>query len=203
MYLVIYRLLSKHLKLKLNDLFMMVKDELDTQLKSHQNSTSTITSTSTTNAKEELLMGIFNDNFLLMNGLYQLQQHGLEQQIFSLDIGSLWIELMPFKKAQETKLKQGASAIMSEYYLNWNNFTTTTPEQVVGYLKQFWSFYQGSEHIDDALSCLGCEKHDDWQQIKQQYKKLSLQHHPDRDGSHQEFQQIQQAYQQLKVHYAK
>ncbi|MEI8644050.1 DNA-J related domain-containing protein [Pseudoalteromonas sp. Hal040] len=74
---------------------------------------------------------LFKRNFLVMNGLYQLQtQLAPEQQ---LQIASLHIELVS---------KQTGNALEShdplrDYYLDWQNFDTSS-EEIDALLTDFW-----------------------------------------------------------------
>lgn len=47
---------------------------------------------------------------------------------------------------------------------------------------------------EDYYKLLGVEKSSSDKDIKKAYKKLTLQHHPDKGGSPEEFKKIQEAY---------
>lgn len=55
----------------------------------------------------------------------------------------------------------------------------------------------------DPWSVLELSKSASWEEVKKAYRKLAMQHHPDRNGGDCEmFKKIQAAYELLEEHYA-
>ncbi len=183
---LIYRHLTQQPALKLNQLFMLVKEDLDALSEN----------------EPDFLLRLFHDNFVLMNALYELQRFGQQQGLFYLAIESLWIRLQPAAHSDAQQLADGSSATMAAYYLNWDNLSQTDAEQVAEYLRSFGQVFYRQDNQSECLALLNCQAGASWAEVKQSYKSLSLTHHPDRGGEHQKFQQIQWAYQTLKESYA-
>ncbi len=146
---------------------------------------------------------LFKRNFLVMNGLYQLQtQLAPEQQ---LQIASLHIELVN---------EQISNALEShdplrDYYLDWQNFDTSS-EEIDALLTDFWqrfSSFSQKKGIHPLSQQQLLDLQQAWQlpvgfslkELQKRWRQLALKHHPDRQGCAIEFMKIQLEYEQLKA----
>jgi len=166
-------------------------------------------------AFEEFLAGcrqdlrLFRQHFLVMNALYELHHELLAQNIF-LHISALdiYIKEIPGQTQCSDNNELSANFFtssgfykLSDYYLNWENFNQTNDEEVKRLLTNFWNHYLVYNEKDQALACLELKKPAHWPEIKQQYRKLCQQHHPDKGGDNLYFLKIRQAYDNLKQLY--
>lgn len=134
---------------------------------------------------------LFQAHFLVRRALYQLQQHYLDQQQFHLKLELTRLTRLPWQ-ACETTLPAQADAVR-DYYLDLNNLHATTPDDVDALLNTFWQRYLAQEHRSAALHVLGLDATADYAGIKQRYRQLVQQHHPDKGGDTVHFQTLQDA----------
>ena len=146
---------------------------------------------------------LFKRNFLLMNGLYQLQNILLPEQ---------WLQVQAMDIKLFTLLPNDFSLLLDEdvalrsYYLDWSNFDTSS-ESIELMLSNFWNRYRtylgaGEQIIDktSALQVFGLNAEASKQEIRQQWRKLALKWHPDRSsGDAIKFHQVCEAWQKLRV----
>lgn len=151
--------------------------------------------------KDSLLL--FRCNFLIMHALYRLRLQWRSEQLGELLISALHIQLAPAltattEQSDSTELEQADP--LQVYYLDLNNLSTSR-DQVELLLEQFWKKMRRpdySQHQDDDLAALELSPPVTAKQIRQQYRRLAMQHHPDRGGDSIRFRQINAAYQRLK-----
>jgi len=140
---------------------------------------------------------LFRAHFLLFHLLYRLQDKWAQEGKGQLFIHSLEIsinppnkDLLPSKKS-EAKLKA--------YYLDYGEFLNTQTEDVLQLMDEFWQAFaqQGfdisvsDEEIEQAKQKLQIEQIEfDKSLVKQQFKKLSQQQHPDKGGDKESFQEL-------------
>ncbi|MFV1997138.1 MAG: DNA-J related domain-containing protein [Acidiferrobacterales bacterium] len=122
---------------------------------------------------------LFQSHFLLFHHLYHLQCQLWSDQQGNLEISPLNIRLSDYR-AGEKHLQQHDA--LRDYYLDTDNLDTTTPEDIEKMLHNFWQRYLSPAKRKAALEVLGLEDPVDDQTIKQSYRKLVMQHHPDRGG---------------------
>lgn len=134
---------------------------------------------------------MYRAHFLLFHALYRLSDHLLQQQSGSLDIHVLKIILLPFSDATSSSLS--LSDPVREHYLNLDNLQNTTLEDVQKLLGQFWTHYFANEKQHQALQVLGLTLPTTQPEIEHRYRKLAMQHHPDKGGEVEEFVALQQA----------
>ncbi len=132
-------------------------------------------------------LALFKRHFLLFHCLYQLQQDYYETQSGILQISALEIRLWPYQ-AGHNELAQPDP--VRDYYLDIAQLETTDSSQVDDLLGKFWLALARHDSRSDALNLLGLSDPIDDQQIRQQYRKLVMQHHPDRGGDANKIQQL-------------
>ena len=143
-------------------------------------------------------VALFRKHFLVMNALYNLQIELLEDSL-SLSIEPLNIKINYFSdEIKSSDITDQADFKVREYYLDWNNYKGTSQQDVEELLKGFWKQYFAVDKKVEALKVLGVSSEVSLDHIKQAYRKLVAQHHPDKGGSHQRFVEIREAYELLK-----
>ena len=148
------------------------------------------------NLKDNL--SLFRVHFILFNALYNLRLQWLNQQHAVLEIGQIIIRASPWHEGAENQLNPADP--MQEYYLNIHNLLETGEDEVRVLLESFWTKYLAWHQADDLLLELDLPANtSDWPEIKKQYQRLSMLHHPDRGGKLEKYQKLNQAYQQLKL----
>lgn len=139
---------------------------------------------------------MFRCHFLLMHCLYKIQNEYLEQGKVYLDIGQLSISQ---KSIQETdRLQLTSHNSLADYYLDFSNLHNTDREAVDDMLNAFWNRYLAQDDIAQALETLQLDNEAGKAEIKNRYRQLSQQHHPDKGGDPQTFHSISEAYETLK-----
>lgn len=144
---------------------------------------------------------LFCAHFLIHHLLYQIQQDWYEQQTALLEIDSKYIQKYPYTPSSQQSLIKHQEPLRL-YYLDLQHLMDMNHQQVDELLNQFWSRFLSYQQIDENLTCLGLTSGASLADIEQSYRKLAMQHHPDRGGDSQTFTQINQAYEQLKRSYA-
>ena len=142
---------------------------------------------------------LFRTNFLLMNGLYQLQQQLLECGTW-LHVAPLALHLVPISVGNSW-LQQVDP--LRDYYLDWRNCFVTTQQDIETLLHDFWRRYSAQPALSaqmrcQALATLGLTDTATYPMIRQRWKQLALQHHPDRQGDALQFMAIRLAWEQLR-----
>jgi DnaJ-domain-containing protein 1 len=86
-------------------------------------------------------------------------------------------------------------------YLDYAQVMQTTAQDVTKLLDQFWKHYLNDDQKLNALSVLGLSEPVDFDQIKKQYRRLAMKHHPDRGGDADQLIAVYQAMQCLEMYY--
>jgi hypothetical protein len=150
---------------------------------------------------------MFQTHFVLFHCLYQLQNQWREQKVGQLDIGMTRISLQPIL-ASDANLQ--TEDPLANYYLNWSNLSATNETDVEALLDSFWQKMAGHDlHANISGSALkraritmkiDVLKDINLSELKQQYRKLQHENHPDKGGRIEVSQSILQAYTQLRRH---
>ncbi len=139
-------------------------------------------------------LDLFQRHFLLFHLLYRLRADVADQHY--LDIHVLRIQLLP--------LTDGASAALAEhdplaeYYLNLANLEETGASDVEQMIDAFWDRYAAFVESADCREILGVTEASSATEVEAAYRRLAMQHHPDRGGDPEQFRRIQSAWQQVK-----
>ncbi|WP_438862533.1 DNA-J related domain-containing protein [Neptunicella sp.] len=149
---------------------------------------------------------MFQTHFLLFNVLYQLRDEWIEAQHAELDIHCSAIKMRPWQQGSYGLQQQDK---LREYYLNWDNFTDTDQQEVETLLDTFWAKLGkipandlvAHISVEDAMQILELAELTSPSALKQQYRRLLHQHHPDKGGETGYTQKLQQAYQCLKYQF--
>ncbi|MGA9033066.1 MAG: DNA-J related domain-containing protein [Sulfuricaulis sp.] len=140
---------------------------------------------------------LFRKHFLVMNALYQLQMELFAQGMY-LSISPLDIRLEPVESLAVSALPtDNAAAPLRAYYLDWENFSQTSHADVEFMLNRFTERYLAIDERLEALQTLELSADAPWETIKQAYRRLAAQHHPDKGGDPARFRAIRGAYEIL------
>jgi len=149
---------------------------------------------------------LFKRNFLIMNGLYQLQNE-LRDTHHDVHISALDIYIVA-PPAPSARYKSDSPQIddpLKAYYLDWHNYDTST-EEIESLLAQFWQRYlTGSNAVltQQDWTALAHKwqlpAHYDLPTLQKTWRKLALSNHPDKGGCAAAFNQIKREYEQLKA----
>ncbi len=155
-------------------------------------------------------LSLFRCHFLIFNALYRLQYLSHHHQRYQLSISSLNIQLSS-SNAANTELPQTQhqqldhSSTLGLFYLDLTQLNQTSQQDVNALLDTFWQQYFNPEQKTQALTTLQFKQEEqtniDFKAIKKQYRRLVMQHHPDRGGDANQLIAIQQAMQCLQHYY--
>jgi len=138
---------------------------------------------------------LFCRHFILFHALYHLRDELLARQQYLLEISALNICLLPWTAGQyELVLHDPLRA----YYLDIVELEKISPEKIADMLGRFWSGYHSLQGRETALQVLGLADPIGMDEIRQQYRQLAMQHHPDRGGDTEQFQEISAAMRLLE-----
>ncbi|AEF56209.1 DNA-J related domain-containing protein [Marinomonas posidonica] len=152
---------------------------------------------------EDNNLQLFRQHFLIMNALYQLQSQLWQEENLMLSIQATRIHLLNNEQtsvSENTYVNNSPDAKLAAYYLDWNEYEQTDVDDVRRLLD---SFYKGICLTGDRQSALQTLQltidNPSKSEIKQQYRKLAQQHHPDRGGDQEIFISLREAYEQLML----
>lgn len=134
---------------------------------------------------------LFRTHFLLFHHLYRLRGSLRAAQTADLEIQTLAIRLHPFVAPVHQGLSQPDPLCV--YYLDLDNLMGTTREDVEQLLGRFWARYGRYDHRSEALAVLELPVEASAEAIRLQYRRLAMQHHPDRGGDQTRLQAINAA----------
>lgn len=144
---------------------------------------------------------LFCTHFLIRHLLYKIQDDFYKQKKASLHIDTKLIQKRPYEDANTQQLHTD-SASLRAYYLDTAELLKMDTKEVESLLNSFWKKFISYQQADSSLACLGLNSGTNLTEIEQAYRKLAMQHHPDKGGDGGEFAKINQAYQHLKRCYS-
>lgn len=133
---------------------------------------------------------LFCAHFLLFHALYRLHERAPRGQGTRLEIGPLKIRWLPHHAAEGAPARPDP---LRAYYLDLANLRTTTARDVDELLASFWLRLQNRDRRAEALARLGLADPVDDAAIKRAYRRLAMEHHPDRGGDTASLQAINAA----------
>ena len=143
---------------------------------------------------------LFRTHFLLFNALYQLRDRLWQAQAAHLEISPVCVQLLPWRPGADALAMHDP---LRDYYLNLQHLSDTDERDVEKLLASFWTRMQGGDEKRAALELF--ELDDDQPlnlaAIKQRYRQLVSQHHPDRGGNTGRLQSINLAMEILQRYY--
>lgn len=140
-------------------------------------------------------LSMFQSHFLLFHCLYALRDRLHAQGSAGLDIHCLSIRLWPFKECNGGLPQQHDP--LRDYYLDLGNLNKTDAVEVDRLLNSFWHRFIAMDERQLALQRLGLSDPVAYSDIKSRYRRLVMEHHPDRGGAHEKLQLINEAMRTL------
>lgn len=139
-------------------------------------------------SSDSLIM--FQIHFTVYHSLYRLRDRLRKERESELELSPVSIQL--------TKYKEGCDAIaeydpLYDYYMDINNLEKTDSRDVDEMLTRFWSRLDNSERRAEALKELGLADPVANEDIRKQYRRMAMKHHPDRGGDTNKLQRINAA----------
>ncbi len=156
-------------------------------------------------------LSLFRCHFLIHNALYRLQYLAHSHKKYQISISSVHITLSAYDdSAQPASSLSGKSELSAHsslglFYLDLTQLNQTQEQDVNRLLDQFWKNFFNPQQKTQALNTLKIHQDEhsniDFKAIKKQYRRLVMQHHPDRGGEACQLIAIQQAMQCLEHYY--
>lgn len=139
-------------------------------------------------------LALFRTHFIVFHALYLLRESLWNQRQAQLDISPLKIVLGPYR--------EGISGVsehdpLRDYYLDYSHLERTSADDIAQLLGRFWSRLHQPQRRQQALKILGLQDPVDDKTIKQRYRRLAMEHHPDRGGDNARLQTINAAMEDL------
>ena len=143
---------------------------------------------------------LFQTHFVLFHCLYLLKDQGLAAQSYCLQISPMKICMRAYSQSFTEELAETDD--LRDYYLDLTHLQSTDKAGAEQLINSFWQKYLAAEDRLEALAVLGlAEDGVGYEQIKQRYRELAMENHPDRGGCEQIFADIGQAMDTLKRYY--
>ncbi len=145
-------------------------------------------------------LGLFQSHFLLFHSLYRLRDRLHLEQRALLRISALLIELADYEAGDGALCEADP---LRDYYLDLDNLDKTGEADVVALLDDFWRRMQRGEpeRVAAALTVLELDEVSGFEQVKRQYRRLVMRHHPDRGGEGAKMLALNEALEILRLHY--
>jgi len=137
---------------------------------------------------------LFCGHFLLFHCLYRLRDHLWKKQLGHLEISAMRIAIQPYQSGDLVLVQADP---LRSYYLDLNHLTETTAQQVDELIASFWIRMDRQDGRSEALACLGLQDPVADGEIRVAYRKLVMQHHPDRGGCDETLKQLNWAMEKL------
>jgi DnaJ-domain-containing protein 1 len=138
---------------------------------------------------------LFYQHFLLFNALYRLRDELLASREYVLQISPLAIRLSAYAPGGDGLAQHDP---LRDYYLDIRELEKLSASDVADMLGKFWSGFHRQQSRSSALQVLGLADPVEAAMIRQRYRQLAMQHHPDRGGDTHTFQQITAAMRLLE-----
>lgn len=153
-------------------------------------------------ANDSYNVAMFKKHFITMNALYHLQQDLFEDGYY-LNISALDIKIEPLGKVTDHQsLIDSAEHKVRDYYLDWRHFDNTSEAEIEELLANFWEMCSAMDKQAGALAILELNSDANWEDVKQRYRRLATEHHPDKGGKDARFIEIREAYEVLRCYYS-
>lgn len=146
-------------------------------------------------------LSLFQAHFLLFHVLHRLSDRLVDERL-EIEVHALRIRLVP--------RRGGVSGIVEPdplraYYLDWSQWVSTQGEDVEQLLQGFRQgpFCVPQDDLVEALALFDLQAPSSARQIKQRYRTLVQQHHPDKGGETAQIQAVNNAFLILQRYYGK
>ncbi len=143
-------------------------------------------------------LSLYQSHFLLFHCLYRLRDRLRHSKNAELEIHCLAIKLHPYTRPDLIQQQLQRDDPLREFYLDLNNLENTSADDVEALLYGFWQRFSANDQRKQALEVLGLQDPVEHCEIKDQYRKLVMEHHPDRGGDVEMLQAINVAMRVLQ-----
>ena len=147
-------------------------------------------------------LSLYRCHFLVFNGLYRLQLQTHVHKNYQLMISPLRIEVLPYDEWDGDSTNINQHDALSHFYLDYQHVAQMDEQDVNQLLDQFWLHYFSDDKKAAALNTLALTEPVDFKAIKKQYRRLVMQHHPDRGGNADLLIEVHQAMRCLEQYYS-
>lgn len=144
-------------------------------------------------------LGLFHRHFLLFHCLYLLRNKLRATRQGDMKIHCLGIQIIPYSNTPSDH--PALRDPLADYYLDLDKLTSTDESDVLALLDNFWKKFAGEEQRDEALAVMQLTHPTSYPAIRQQYRRLAMQWHPDRGGEPTQFHRLEWAMGILRVLY--
>jgi hypothetical protein len=141
---------------------------------------------------------LFQQHFLLMHCLYQLQEQLWQQDNLVLSVSPLNIRIEKSEAENGSEISNPANNELRDYYLDWNNYDSSEAK-VDELLNHFWRDYARYLQRDKAWEILSLPIGAALKEVTDRYRELAAIHHPDKGGDQETFIKIRAAYESLRM----
>ncbi|UCE90063.1 MAG: DnaJ domain-containing protein [Pseudomonadota bacterium] len=133
---------------------------------------------------------LFRSHFLVFHALYRLRDRWWQAHEAHLEINPLKIRRLPYTAGERAL---GTPDGLREYYLDMANLETTSAEDVNRLIASFQARLQRQDRRAGALAELDLQDPIEDEAIKEAWRRLAMEHHPDRGGDAERLQAINAA----------
>lgn len=137
---------------------------------------------------------LFKVHFIIFNRLYTLRYELLGTGHACLEIGPIVCRLMDYQKGEFAITQYDEVAA---FYLDKSNFNAFSAQELDNMVGDFYEFLNNKRHRKNSLHILQLIDPVSDLEIRGQYRKLVMLHHPDRGGDVEHFKKINIAYRML------
>lgn len=133
---------------------------------------------------------MFRIHFTVYHVLYRMRNELRDTGIYNLELSPIGIELQAYRQGEFAIAEHDP---LQDYYMDLGHLEDTQGEDVDEMLERFWTRLSNSERRKEALSELHLEDPVNNEDIRKQYRRLAMKHHPDRGGDKESLQRINAA----------
>lgn len=133
---------------------------------------------------------MFRIHFTTYHALYRLRDRLRDEQQNDIELSPIGIGLTGYLQGETGLVEHDP---LYDYYMDLSNLEQTQTEDVDEMLERFWLRLDNSERRVEALKELQLEDPVDEEEIRKQYRRLAMKHHPDRGGDKEKLQRINAA----------
>ncbi|MBR9828298.1 MAG: DnaJ domain-containing protein [Oceanospirillales bacterium] len=150
---------------------------------------------------DEYQLRLFQKHFMIMHGLYTLQTRLWYEEQLRVEISPLSVRLYTEIIAEtcDEACLPGAGDTLREYYLDWQQLSATSAEDVQKLLRGFWNFCADPDARRSAFQTLELDEDASQEQIRARYRQLAARLHPDKGGDSEAFIEVRRAYELLRA----